>query len=86
MKRGLEYIPHMGELAFDKSMNNFSMVTSGKAAHRHFCNNVINVLLKISYSQIHALKITEFTEEIWGRPFQTCPTLEIAYQQKHQLT
>lgn len=69
MKRGLEYIPHMGELAFDKSMNNFSMVTSGKAAYRHFCNNMINVLLKMFHSQIHALKITEFTEKIPARPF-----------------
>ena len=32
MKRGLEYIPHVGELAVDKSVNNFSMVTSGKVA------------------------------------------------------
>lgn len=50
LKRGLEYIPHMGELAFDKSMNNFSMVTSGEAAYRHFCNNMINVLLNVSFS------------------------------------
>lgn len=78
-KRGLEYIPHMGELAFDKSMHNFSMVTSGKAAYRHLCNNMINVLPKIFHSQIHTLKITEFTEEIPGRPLQTYPTLEIAY-------
>lgn len=49
---------HVEELVSDKSVNNVSMVTRGKAAYRHFCNNMINVLLKIFYSQMQALKIT----------------------------
>lgn len=60
----MECNPYAEELALDKSVNNFSMVTSGNAAYRHFCNNMINVLLKFFHSQIHALKITEFVGKI----------------------
>lgn len=77
LNEGMECSPHVEDLALDKSMKSFSMVTSGKAANKHFCNNMINVPLEIvSFSNSCTKNNTIYGKIRFGadhsKPIQLC--------------